>query len=413
MEKAPTVAQWGMAKNMRAKARREIGRPKAEVDNTTIDQASPRQLSDWLKNPPRKSLHQQWRNSPWPLRRAVELERADLFAKWVEHGCSPAGKLGGFAIPLVRMTGAGTSRFIEWVCMYSPGHLVEVLEQLREDQMAQVYTRQVNWRKVLGAGMLNTRSVVELATMATLGMMEGLPVEDLLRASGGKISQGWGLENVLLKYIDAPNGSRISAVDVRPDQKMAEHINHLPPGALREANAGMFATTGLLLSAQAVIEQINFNSGYSVGNPRKTPCRNFGHMFTQWNNSGRGVEEARLVEAIDTVAPYIQWRKRDRLGRGALECLSITSWPEGAIQHLVDTIIKVQPPLAKQKNKEGLLPEQSEKNSEWVRSYIRAYKKRAGMGKILRHNVRQTQAIREARQEQDRERPANTRKPLM
>ena len=406
------MAQWGMARNMRAKGGRESKSPKVEADNTTIEQASPKQLADWLDNPPRKDLHRAWRNAPWPLRRAVELERKDLFAKWIEHGCSPAGNLD-LGVPLVCLTGGGTPRFIEWVCQYSPRHLIDVLDQLRAEQMAPVYMREVNWHRIINSGSLEQKTLTELATMAFSGAGPGLPVEDLLRATGGRISEGWNLERALVRHSNSYTKGYHDVADGEADQKIARQVNNLPAGALLDADCGIIASCGLLFTAKAAIEQVLFNAEYADLNIKKTPVRNFRQMFISWSMAGKGVAEDELNDAIDSVSPYIQWRRRDRNGCFALHSLALDFWPQGSVEHLLETIIQTQPSMLDQKNKDGLRPEENPENSNIVRDYIRSYKKRAGMGKILKHNVRQTQAILERHRNQIQSQSAPGRKPFM
>lgn len=398
-----------MARNFN-KPGRNAPRPKQDVDNTSIENASPQQLEKWLTQPPSPELLRKWLGTPFPLKRALELDRKDLFKKWHEEGCSLLGNLQPDK-PLVLGVGDRTKTFLEWTADLAPTYFYGLVTTLARESKRSILA-DLDWKKI-PLDKLPQQDLMKLASSSALGLIPNIDTVTLMKAVGGKMVQGYDLETII--HAAPYMRSYHYAIDPQYDRRMSQAINNLPEGVLLDAEVGLFATRGALLTAARINEQIMFNEGDRVELRviRKYPSKMWSRTIEAWNACASNQPEEEIIDAIDQVFDHIDWKRKDREGNFCLHTLSLNRWPDNAVEHLVKKILTAHPSLAEARNGEGKLPEQSEKNCQMANIHIGSFRKKNKLTQRLKHNVRQTQAIREALSQKEEEPTAPKRRPMM
>lgn len=375
------------------------------VDNTAIDRATPEQLRVWLNSPPDPRVVSSWGAAP--LKRCLELDRKDLFEQWLNY-CPPTGNITANTV-LVNRVGSRVGTLLAWTAELSSHYFVDVVRQINSPTGRQ-QLGELDWDMIVPH--LEEKDVRTLATMAALGVINELPAEKLLAHCGGKLSEGWALESLLPRipsiYWHTPGTGRVD------DAQMARKLNSLEVGALLEAPVADLALFGALLTASVAEEHVSLtlDETQRVGRKiKRKACGNFSRMFQDWNRVN--AKAGDIERAVDNVAPYIEWKKKDRAGNYALNVMNLNRWPERAVIRLVDRILEACPALFEATGAEGLPAYQSPGNCDVVRDYLDAYRKKNKLTQRLKHNVRQTRALREALQGTIEEKPRERPRPKM
>ena len=370
--------------------------------------AGPAQLQEWLRRPPSDAVARIWRQSPWPLKRAVELDRRDLFCAWVSWGCSPQGAFhnGTSSRSLVdTLSHEGRVRLLQWSLEEFPSSFSGLMSQLRLSGATQVM-RDLDWNRILASGQWSDREACRLSLEALLGAETVLPLEPCLRHSSGKVGSSYDIQSFIASQCASRPGmsySMTSGVEEKLDRTLAERFSRLSPLIPLDFNPGHLAINGGFFSTSALVR--HFASRPVPPSYPRLACRDYELMFCSWKTLPRlasgAIDQDALIGLINDVLPCVDWRKTDKKRRTALHAISMKTWPEAAMVHLLETLVEARPAALTQKDKEGHVPATSPAAIPFARDWFASYAKRRSMTQVLKHQVSQTEAVREATRPSD------------
>jgi hypothetical protein len=349
-----------------------------------------------------------WRQSPWPLKRAVELEDRALFKAWCEWGCSPCG---GFirltqSRPLVEvLSHEARRRCLQWVLEDQPRAFSVLLDQLRASAQTAVL-HELDWQRILASPHLDDRTARRLASEALLGAEGAIPPAAALSRTGGKLVKDYELNEVVYKYKHPGLFIFISSrsdwsptFDPKSDHAIATRIQSLPHHTPLELSPGQLAALGTFFAPLALIARLD---AATLNIPTKRGmCRNYETLFNGWNAAaapGSGVSQPSetWVAQADRLLGHLDFRSTDTNKSTPLHVAHLSNWPTEANIQLLERLVELRPAALSQKNKKGEVPSQSSALPVVLRQWLDSYARRRHLGQTLRHQVAPTAAIKEA-----------------
>lgn len=395
-----------MARNTRPAP---VNKPGRSASTTVLpsctESASPSQLRAWLVAPPSAAVAAAWRRSPWPLKRAVELEDRALFRDWCEWGCFPAASFTRLSQsrPLLEvLSHEARRRCLQWIMEDQPSQFSILLGQLRSSSQTSVL-HELDWSRILATPALDDRTARRLATEALLGVEGAIPPAAALSRTGGKLVKDYELSDVLI-YDGAatyPFGRDKSScsLNAKCDQAIAARIRALPDHTPLAFSPGQLAAMGAFFAALALSDR---QAAGTLDLPTKRGvCRSYRTLFNSWNGAaapGKGVSQSsdEWVSQAKRLLDLLDIRSTDTNKSTPLHVAHLPNWPKEANMQLVEWLVELRPAALSQKNKKGEVPNQSSDLPVVLQDWLASYERRRQLVQNLRHQVARTDAVREA-----------------
>lgn len=388
-----------MAKNTRpfpSKSKPRSVETTLSPDCTTS--ASPNQLFDWLKSPPSEGIAKSWSTSPWPLRRAIEIEHRPLFRAWIDWGCNPTGFFGAtspnaLSRSLVNVLSEPQKTvFMQWMLEDYPGFASSLFSQLRQAGRLNILSY-LDWGKILNSPHMEEKTAVVFASHAFLGDAD-LPVAACLDRSGGRLGSKYDIRSVL----SPDTFSFHASISRERDVKIAARLDGLGAGRQLFISPGQLAAMGGFYSALALLKAIQEER--VVAPLKRGEAEDFSLLFSGWSEA---VEKSALpmaakdvCDAVELLLPHINWRQTDRKGCNVLHVFHLPGWPMEAKTMLLSNLAEFRPAALGQKDPRGNTPLQSTSSEPWVKEWLLSFERRLGLNKTLKNQVKQTQVVKEA-----------------
>lgn len=394
-----------MARNLRPTPANKPGRAASTpVLPSCTESATPSQLRAWLTTPPSSEVASAWRRSPWPLKRAVELEDRALFRDWCEWGCSSSGgfmRLAKTSSLVEVLSHEARRRCLQWVLEDQPRDFSVLLGQLRANSQASVF-HELDWPRILASPHLDDRTARRLATEALFGIEGAIPPVAALSRTGGKLVKDYELPDIVYSptsRLTSPRSGWSFTFDPKSDRAIATRIQSLPDHTPLEFSPGQLASLGAFFAALALLDRLE--AGTLNVPTKRGMCRNYETLFNGWNAAatpGKGVSQPSeiWVEQAVRLLAHLDFRSADTNKSTPLHVAHLSHWPKDANIQLLQQIVELRPAALSQKNKKGEVPNQSSALPIVLREWLDSYERRRQLDQTLRHQVARTEAIKEA-----------------
>lgn len=222
-------------------------------------QASEKQLRDWVKKPADNTIGG-WQHSPYPLVRCAALDLPDLFLQWMNWGCSltTSSSFQNTSLPFCVKIFDTNPDFFALVVKHKPDILPDLLDLLSQNTIAYPQTRKEKWGTIIASSGLDQQTKQDLlSVMIRNAVIYQGDIKELLALNNGVCT------NCTLhwQHFICPDGTAaISAPQyMKEDAAIAQRINMLPDGVLKEIDVAPFIKRGLLLTTSAIVEHMLFN----------------------------------------------------------------------------------------------------------------------------------------------------------